>query len=330
MTNKRYDVVATGNAIVDILAQTEESFITKHQLQKGAMQLVDEPMARALYKDLKDKKERSGGSAANTVAGIASFGGRAAFIGKVRNDGLGEIFRKDLTAFGVDFVTPPADKGENTGQSVIAVTPDAQRTMSTYLGIAPLLSVDDIDQEIIEASKILFVEGYLWDKPQTIAALQHAIQIAKNADTLVAFTLSDPFCVNRHRDAFWEMVREHCAFVFANELELKALTQKESFEDALADIKASSNTTLIATRSEKGSVICQNEQTIVIDAITNIKVVDTTGAGDLYASGFLYAYCQGKTLEQCGTLGALSAAEVIQHIGGRPEVSLSQLLHAVA
>jgi sugar/nucleoside kinase (ribokinase family) len=268
--------------------------------------------------------EASGGSAANTVAGIAGLGGRAAFIGKVADDHLGDVFAHDIRAVGVAYETPPQVDGLSTARCLIFVTPDAQRTMQTYLGVSSELGPEDVNETLIRQSKVLYLEGYLWDQPRAKAAYRHAAAIAATAGRKVSFTLSDRFCVDRHREEFVDLVRNHVDILFANENEITALYQVASFDAALERVKGACEIAVL-TRSEKGSVIVNSEGVVVIDAEKVPHVVDTTGAGDAYAAGFLYAYTQGKDLRACGRLGSLLAAEVISHYGARAVADLKEM-----
>ena len=322
MTAIRYDVVGIGNAIVDIIGRCDEAFLARHGAPKGHMRLVDEPAVAALYAAMGPAIEISGGSAANTLAGIASFGGRAAFIGKIADDELGRIFRHDIRAAGVAFDSAPGN-GSPTSRSLILVTPDGERTMNTFLGISTNLDHDTIDPDLIRASGIIYLEGYLFDRPEAKAAFRQATAIATAAGRRVALTLSDAFCVDRHREEFLALIRDGVDILFANESEIIALYQT-SFDEALRLTAA--NTKLAAlTRSEKGSVILSEGRITQIPVRPVERVVDATGAGDLYAAGFLYAISRGMDLEMAGHLGSLAAAEVIGHIGARPESNLAAL-----
>jgi sugar/nucleoside kinase (ribokinase family) len=269
--------------------------------------------------------EVSGGSAANTMAGIAALGGRGAFIGKVRNDQLGGIFRHDIRAAGVAFETAAATEGPPTARSLILVTPDAQRTMNTFLGAAVELSPDDLDVKAIESAQVTYMEGYLWDPPAAKQAFLAAAKLAHGAGRKVSLTLSDPFCVERHRDSFLDLVRGHVDVLFANEVEIRALYQTDSFDAALQKVRGHCAIAVL-TRSAKGAVVLSGDETHVIDAEPIAKLVDTTGAGDLYAAGFLAGLTRGETLYDCGRMGAIAAAEVISHIGARPEADLAALV----
>jgi len=325
MATAQYDVTGIGNAIVDVLAQADEGFLAKHELTKGVMTLIDASRARALYEAMPPGVERSGGSAANTMAGVASLGGSGAYIGKVRNDQLGGVFSHDLRAAGIDYRTVPATSGAPTARCLIFVTPDAQRTMQTFLGVSVELGPDDIDPSAIEDAQITYLEGYLFDPPLAKEAFVRAAEIAHAKSRKVALTLSDPFCVDRHRAAFQQLVEHHVDILFANELELLSLYQSKSFEDALAAVKGKCELAAV-TRSEKGSVLAAGGKMVHVKAERVAKVVDTTGAGDLYASGVLYGLTRGYELPMCGRIGSIAAAEVISHYGARPETSLAKLV----
>ena len=324
MTDSTYDVVGIGNAIVDIIARCDDEFLAAQELAKGHMQLVDQTAASALYDAIGPAVEISGGSAANTIAGIASFGGKAAYIGKVSDDELGRIFAHDIKASGVSFDTKPAQSSTPTARSIVLVTPDAERTMSTYLGISPELDSSDVDPELIKNSKILYLEGYLFDAPQAMEAFRFAAQIAKQAGREVSITLSDGFCVDRHRDAFLSFIKADIDILFANEAEILSLYQTESLETAIENAAADAKIAAI-TRSEKGSVIVSGSGRHEINAENVASVADTTGAGDLFAAGFLSGQAKGMSLEQSAKLGHIAAAEIISHIGARPEASLRDL-----
>jgi len=325
MTSATYDVIGVGNAIVDVLSPAQDAFLAQHGLDKGMMTLIDTERARALYSAMGPGVEVSGGSAANTLAGIASLGGTGAYIGKVRNDTLGGVFSHDINAVGVDFRTAPATDGESTARCLIFVTPDAQRTMQTYLGISVTLGPDDIDEGAVGDSLIAYLEGYLFDPPEAKKAFVKASEAAHAAGRKVALTLSDPFCVDRHRDSFMHLISGHVDIVFANEAEIKSLFRVDDFDDALQRIRGHCEIAAL-TRSEKGSVIVAGDEIHVVDAAPVARVIDTTGAGDLYAAGFLYGLTHGRNLHDCGRIGGLCAAEVIGHYGARPEVSLRKLL----
>jgi sugar/nucleoside kinase (ribokinase family) len=318
------DVVGIGNALVDVLSHADEDQVTRQGLVKGTMHLVDEARARTLYEAMGPGVEMSGGSAANTVVGVASFGGRAHYVGKVRDDQLGEVFGHDLRATGVGYDTPRATSGPPTGRCLILVTPDAQRTMSTFLGASVRLGPADVDRRLVARGKILYLEGYLFDPPEAQEAFRAAAAIAHEAGRKVALTLSDPFCVERHRAAFLDLVEHHVDILFANELEICALYQVRDFDAALPHVRGHCELAAL-TRSAKGSVLVNGDRMHVIRAHPVETVVDTTGAGDLYASGVLYGLAQGLDLPTCGRLGSLAAAEVIAHVGARPMVPLADL-----
>jgi sugar/nucleoside kinase (ribokinase family) len=326
VANAPYDVLCVGNAIVDVLAPCTDEFLDHHGLVKGTMQLVDDATAHALYADMGPGTEVSGGSAANTATGIASFGGRPAFIGKVAADQLGEVFAHDLRSAGVYYGVPPAPGGSPaTARCMVLVTPDAQRTLNTFLGISAALGPDDIDEDLVVGSAVLYVEGYLWDAPGAKAAILRAMEVARLAGRKVAFTLSDPFCVERHRDEFVGLVRDRVDILFANEVEVSALVGGGGF-DAAAKAVGGMVELACLTRSEKGSVIVSaGGDVVAVPAEPVASVVDTTGAGDLYAAGFLFGLVQGKPLTECARLGGAAAAEVISHLGARPQGSLADL-----
>jgi sugar/nucleoside kinase (ribokinase family) len=318
------DVVGIGNALVDVLSQESDAFLAAQRLTKGAMQLVDEARARELYAAMGPAVEVSGGSAANTIVGVASFGGRAHYIGKVRDDQLGDVFSHDLRAVGVGFTTSAALSGPATGRCLIVVTPDAQRTLTTYLGASVLLGPGDVDKELIERAVIVYLEGYLFDPPEAQRAFHVAAGVAHAAGRRVALTLSDPFCVGRHRAAFRELVERHVDILFANEAEIRALYEAADFDEALQQVRRHCAVAAL-TRSERGSVVVAGADVHVVDARRLGTVVDTTGAGDLYAAGFLFGLSRGRDLATCGRLGSLAAAEVISHVGARPVTPLARL-----
>jgi sugar/nucleoside kinase (ribokinase family) len=325
MATTRYDVLGIGNAIVDVIARTEEDFLVKHGMNKGGMALIDEPRAEAIYKAMGPAIESSGGSAANTTVGIASLGTRAAFVGKVKDDALGKAFTHDIRAAGVAFTTPPAKNGASTACCYVLVTPDGERTMNTYLGAAQNLHPSDIDADMIAASAIVYLEGYLWDPKDAKDAFQKAAKIAHDAGRKVALTLSDAFCVDRWRDEFLQLMRSGTVdLIFANEAELHSLYQTSDFDAAVKAVRADVGVAVV-TRSEKGCLVISREGTEAVPAFPVGKVVDTTGAGDLFAAGFLSGLSRGADDRTCGRLGALAAAEVIQHLGARPETSLKDL-----
>ncbi len=317
-----YDVVCIGNAIVDVLSRCEEGDIDRLGLVRGAMTLIDAPRAQDLYQEMGPALEASGGSAGNTAAGIASLGGRSAYIGKVRDDQFGGVFSHDIRAAGVMFDIPPATDGPPTARCLIFITEDGQRTMNTYLGACVNLTPDDIDPELIGAAKITYMEGYLWDPPQAKEAFLKAARVAHDHGRQVSLTLSDPFCVERHRASFRELIHHHIDVLFANEEEVKSLYQVGSFDDALQHVRDDCQVAAL-TRSEKGSVIVAGDEVHVIDATPVAHVVDTTGAGDLYAAGFLFGLTHNYDLPRCAHVASLAAAEVISHIGPRPDVVLA-------
>ena len=324
MADKTYDVVGIGNAIVDIIARCDEGFLTKHDLDKGFMRLIDADEAGRLYEAMGPAIERSGGSVANSIAGLASFGASCGFIGRVAADQFGGIFRHDIRSLGIAYTTEPAQDGAPTARCLVLVTPDGERTMNTFLGASVDFAPADMDAEMIGAARIVYLEGYLFDKEAAKAAFREAAKLAKAAGAKVALTLSDPFCVERHRDDFRKLVSEDADIVFANEKEITTLYEVNSFEEA-ADEALQDCELAVLTRSEAGSVIVGQGETAEVPADPVSKVVDATGAGDLYASGFLFGLTQGLPLPACGRLGSLAAAEVISHIGARPEVRLSDL-----
>jgi sugar/nucleoside kinase (ribokinase family) len=325
MADAKYDVLGIGNAIFDVLVQTDEGFLAAHGMTKGGMALIDEARAASIYKDMGPATEMSGGSGANTIVGIAGLGARAAFVGKVKDDQIGRLYTHDIRAAGVAFETAPASGGPATGCSYILITPDGERTMNTYLGAAQELTSGDIDAAQIAASAIIYLEGYLWDPKSAKEAFVKASTIAHEAGRQVALTLSDSFCVDRYRGEFLDLMRKGTVdLIFANEAELQSLYQTADFDTALKQLR--SDTRLgIVTRSEKGCVVASKDGVSAVPAFPIEKMVDTTGAGDLFAAGFLFGLVRGTSLENAGRLGALAAAEVIQHIGARPQVSLKQL-----
>jgi sugar/nucleoside kinase (ribokinase family) len=322
MTPSRFDVVGIGNAIVDIIGRCDDDFLARHGAPKGHMRLVDAATITALYSEMGPAIEVSGGSAANTMVGLASLGGRAAFIGKVADDEFGRIFRHDIRAAGVRFDTPPVGGRDPTSRSLILVTPDGERTMSTYLGISTDLDDGEVDPELVAAAGIVYLEGYLFDRPEAKAAFRQAAALAAKAGRQVALTLSDGFCVARHRAEFLDLIRHGVDILVANESEVTALYEapwEDAARRAAADVRLA-----VLTRSAKGSVLIAEDERVAISA-EPVKVVDTTGAGDLYAAGVLFGLATGLPLETAGRLGSLAAAEVISHLGARPEVPLDRL-----
>lgn len=324
-SDTRFQVVGIGNAIVDVISQEDEAFITDHGLEKGAMSLIDADRAVELYDKMTDPSQASGGSGANTLAGVASFGGSAAFIGKVRDDELGQAFRDDIRGIGVAFDVPAADEGLPTGRSMIVVTPDAERTMNTALGAATTLYPADIDPELVQASQVLYCEGYIWDVDVTKEAIRTAIAAAKEAGRKVSFTLSDGFCVERHHADWLELLDGPIDILFGNTDELAILTGTDDVMAGLESIRGKAEIIAI-TRGAAGSIIVTADETIEVPAEPVAEVVDTTGAGDLYAAGFLYGVTSGADLATAGRYGSIAAAEVISHVGARPLVSLASLI----
>src|SRR5712671_977389 len=325
MTSAKYDVLGIGNAIFDVLVQTDESFLSHHGMTKGGMALIDEARASAIYADMGPATEMSGGSAANTIVGVANLGARAAYVGKVRDDQIGGLYVHDIRAAGVAYETKAAASGPATGCSYILVTPDGERTMNTYLGAAQELMPSDIDEAQIAASRIIYLEGYLWDPKSAKEAFVKAATIAHGAGRQVALTLSDSFCVDRYRDEFLDLMRKGTVdLVFANEAELHSLYQTSDFDGALKQLRADTKLGVV-TRSEKGCVVAAKDGVTSVPAFPIPKLVDTTGAGDLFAAGFLFGLVRNAGHENAGRLGALAAAEVIQHIGAHPQVSLKEL-----
>jgi sugar/nucleoside kinase (ribokinase family) len=327
MTDRPIDVCGIGNAIVDVLAHCDQDFIDRMKLNKGSMTLIDSARAETLYAAMGPAIEVSGGSAANTIAGIASLGGKAAYIGKVGNDQLGGIFRHDIRAAGVHYETNPAATATPTARCMIFVTPDAERTMNTYLGACIELTPEDIEERLVAAAKVTYLEGYLWDPPLAKQAFLKAADLAHGAGREVALTLSDPFCVKRWLNEFQDLVKSHVDILFANEHEITALWETEDFDEAVSITRRHCSLAAV-TRSAKGSVIVTPQDAIRIAPWPVERVVDATGAGDLYAAGFLYGYCQGRELADCGRVAALAAGEIIGHFGARPEVPLNELLLA--
>ena len=325
MTDAKYDVLGIGNAIFDVLVHADEAFLAKHAMTKGSMALIDEARAAAIYRDMGPATEMSGGSGANTIVGLASLGARAAYVGKVRDDQIGRMYSHDIRAAGVTFDTAPAADGPATGCCYILVTPDGERTMNTYLGAAQNLTAADIDPAQIAAARIVYLEGYLWDPKEAKEAFVKAATVAHDAGREVALTLSDSFCVDRYREEFLDLMRGGTVdIVFANEAELHSLYQTSDFDGALKQLREDA-TLGIVTRSDKGCVVVSNDGVIAVPAHPIETLVDTTGAGDLFAAGFLFGLVRKTGYEMAGRLGGLAAAEVIQHIGARPQVSLKEL-----
>ena len=325
MTDAKYDVLGIGNAIFDVLVHADEAFLAKHAMTKGSMALIDEARAAAIYRDMGPATEMSGGSGANTIVGLASLGARAAYVGKVRDDQIGRMYSHDIRAAGVTFDTAPATDGPATCCCYILVTPDGERTMNTYLGAAQNLTAADIDPAQIAAARIVYLEGYLWDPKEAKEAFVKAATVAHDAGREVALTLSDSFCVDRYREEFLDLMRGGTVdIVFANEAELHSLYQTSDFDGALKQLREDA-TLGIVTRSDKGCVVVSNDGVIAVPAHPIETLVDTTGAGDLFAAGFLFGLVRKTGYEMAGRLGGLAAAEVIQHIGARPQVSLKEL-----
>jgi sugar/nucleoside kinase (ribokinase family) len=323
--NPNLDVCSIGNALVDVIAHADDEFLAERGLVKGTMALVPtEAEAEALYAQMGAAIEMSGGSAANTVAGVASLGGRAGFIGRVRDDQLGGVFAHDMRAIGATYRATPATDGPPTGRCLILVTPDAQRTMNTFLGASSLLGRSDIDTDLVASASITFLEGYLFDTEENRAAYRRASEVARGAGRRVSVTLSDVFCVERHRDEWLSLLAEHIDVVFANEAEITALYEDDDLDRCIDRIRDQVEVAVV-TRSERGAVVASGAHTVAVPAHPVPEVVDTTGAGDLFAAGFLYGLTRGHDLERCARLGALAAAEVISHTGARPETDLRKL-----
>ena len=322
-----YDVAAIGNAIVDVIAPADDAFLEANGIAKGAMTLVDEAQSKALYAKMAPGVEASGGSAANTVAGVASFGGRGAFLGKVADDQLGGVFAHDMNAIGGRFENTPLVGGPATALCMINVTPDGQRTMCTYLGASTHFAEDDVDAQVIEAAKIVYLEGYLFDAEAARRAFAKAAALARGSGRMLALTLSDAFVVERHREALLGFIESQVDLLFANEVEATALLQAKSFDEAVAGLRERVKLAAV-TRSEHGSVILSEGERLTVAADPVEKVVDTTGAGDQYAAGFMFGLSRGRPLQACGRLASLAAAEVIAHYGPRPQVPLKDLAAA--
>ncbi|WP_119390238.1 adenosine kinase [Taklimakanibacter lacteus] len=327
MSKATFDVLTIGNAIVDVFSRVEEGFLARHNVTKGMMRLVTEKESAELFEDMGPSTQISGGSGANTAVGVASFGGKVAFIGKVKADRLGKVFTHDTQSAGVDFATAHATTGPATASSLILITPDGERTMNTFLGACVHLAPGDIDEAVVAASRVTYLEGYLWDPPLAKEAFKKAARIARQAGRKVSITLSDSFCVDRHRDSFLELIRSDIDIVFANEKEIKSLYQVDTFDEALQRVRKDCSIAAL-TRSEAGCVLVRGDEIHVVEAHPVEQVVDATGAGDLFASGFLYGFTRDLSLVQSARLGALAAAEVISHVGARPQISLNR--HAEA
>ena len=321
------DVLTIGNAIVDVIAKVDDGFVQKNGLVKGSMNLIDEARAEELYASMGPASEISGGSAGNTAAGVASFGGKAAYFGKVKADQLGSIYAHDMRGQGVQFKSVAATDGPATARSFILVTPEGERTMNTYLGACVHLNASDVDEKTVTAAKVTYMEGYLWDKPEAKEAFKLAAKLARKAGRLSSITLSDSFCVERHRESFLELIRNDIDIVFGNESEIKSLYLTQNFDGALQALRKDCEVAVV-TRGAQGSVVARGENVFTSPAFSVSKVVDVTGAGDLYASGFLFGFTQGFSDAKSAQLGSLAAAEIISHVGARPEVNLLQ--HAKA
>lgn len=325
MPDSRFDTTCIGNAIVDVISKVEDSFLEQEELVKNSMNLIDEARAEDLYSKMGTAMEVSGGSAGNTAAGVASLGGRSNYVGKVRNDQLGDIFAHDIKATGVNFDIARSTEGAATARSFVLVTPDAHRTMNTYLGACVELGPEDIDEAAIAASSVTYMEGYLWDPEGGKAAFRKAAEIAHAADQRVSLTLSDSFCVDRYRDEFKAFINGGVDILFANEDEITSLYETDDISEAINAVRSQVEIACV-TRSEKGSVIIQGDTEIDVAADLTVDVVDTTGAGDLYAAGFLYGFTNGYSLAESGAMASIAAAEVISHIGARPATSLKDLV----
>lgn len=321
MTAAKYDVLGIGNAIFDILVRTDDNFLAQQGMTKGSMALIDEARAASIYAAMGPATEMSGGSAANTIVGIASFGAKAAYVGKVKDDQIGRLYSHDIRATGVAFETAAASSGPATGCSYILVTPDGERTMNTFLGACVNLGPADIDPAVVADAQVTYMEGYLWDKPLAKEAFILAAELAHGAGRKTALTLSDSFCVDRHRDSFLDLIRNGIDILFANEKEIMSLYQTERFPEALKAARQDCDIAVL-TRSEAGCVVARKDEMHTVPSHYVREVVDATGAGDLFSAGFLYGYTNGKGLVESARLGALAAAEVISHIGARPEVNL--------
>lgn len=325
MALANHDVLCIGNAIVDLIGQSDDAFLAREAIQKGGMTLVDEARAEHLYAAMGPATVASGGSAGNTAAGVASFGGKVAYFGKVRNDELGRLFTHDIRSIGASFDTTPSQSGPKTARCMIFVTPDGERSMNTYLGACTQLGPDDINAATVEGAQVTYLEGYLWDPPAAKEAFRKASKIAHGAGRSVALTLSDSFCVDRYRAEFLDLMRTGVVdIVFANEAELKSLYTTSDFDSAVAAIRNDAGLAVV-TRSELGAIAVSREETVAAPAYPVDRLVDTTGAGDLFASGYLFGHTQGRERRDCLRLGALAAAEVISHVGPRPLVNLRQL-----
>jgi len=328
MSDPDFDVLGIGNALVDVITSVDDSFIAAHDFPRGATTMVDLDRAEAVYADLPPAQETSGGSCANTIAGLASFGGAVAFIGRVRDDQLGKVYTHDLRSLGVHFDVAPASSGPASGRCLVMVTPDAHRTQCTYLGASTFIGPEDVDPEVVARARVTYLEGYLWDQPSAKEAIRKAAAAARGAGRQVAFTLSDPFCVDRHREEFRELVAHEIDILFGNEAEICSLYEVDDFDAALEQVRRHCRVGAL-TRGAHGSVVMGADEMHVIEAEPVDRLVDTTGAGDQYAAGFLYGLTHGHDLATCGRLGSMAAAEVISHYGARPAVSLAKLAEGV-
>lgn len=326
MDNKKFDVTGIGNAIVDVIANVNDDFLIMHSLHKGTMRLIEQRDALKLKSGINTVRVISGGSAANTIAGLSVLGNKTAFIGKIKDDDFGNAFEEELKKLGVYFDTTKAsgDNEPSTASCIVLTTPDAQRTMNTCLGIAGSIAPEDIDENIISQSRMIYIEGYLWDKDSAKSAIRKAISTAKKSLTIIAMSLSDKFCVDRNRDEFIDIINSDAGLLFANEIEIISLFEADSFEEAVAGCKKLP-CIFALTRGEKGSCIISGDDIFYVDAVC-ASVIDSTGAGDMYAAGFLNGYLLGKSLQACGRMGSVLAAEIISHYGARPEKSLIELL----
>lgn len=325
---KAYDVVGIGNAIVDVLAHCQDDFLSRMKIERGIMQLIDAPRARELYNSMSERTEISGGSAANTIAGLAALGAKTVYIGKVKDDALGDTFARDLRAQGASYETPraPRTHEDDTGRSMIFVSPDGERSMNTYLGVTEFLTPDDIDPKALSDTDWIYLEGYRFDGPESHAAFAKAISLCKSSGGRVSLTLSDPFCVERHRSAFQNMISQDIDLLFCNEHELKSLYQESDLEVALQ--KTAKDVPVTAcTLGERGAVVIRGNSRTEVPA-ENAQIVDATGAGDLFAAGFLFGVITSESDETCAKMGCIAAGEVLSHIGARPQSNLKRLFEA--
>ncbi len=322
---QQFDLLGIGNSVVDVLYKVDDEFIKNNKLEKGVMTLIDEEKAEKFYSKLKQGVEVAGGSVANSTVGFALLSGKPAFIGKIKDDNLGKSFSKSLADNKVFYKTEPILEGPGTARCFIFVTPDAQRTMNTYIGACSLLSPKDIDEELVKNSKITYLEGYCWEEQLAKESLIKAAEIAHKADNKVSLTLSDPFCVERHRDEFKDLVKKHIDILFANEIEAKKLCQTENFDESIKEISEITELAAI-TKSEKGAEICNGKEVVKIEPKIFGEVKDTTGAGDLFAAGFLYGLSKKFSILKSGNIASITAGEIISHFGARPEINLSDLI----